>query len=342
MTKKIFRFLGIGVLLYVLICLMTPFNTFLRNRSIKNQINYLSKIIDAGYDDQLQKRFPEGKLFSNALLALSTIEFCDKQRIVSQEYSYIVDSCIRRIQSSRARSTFDADMIPRYGMFYCGWSNLIYTSYINSPLFSKSKLKSEVEEESEKISLAISETLLDSIRILNSYKGSNWPADNFIGIISVKHDSLKLDWIDRLFQTAEHTSGLIHHSGSNKMNIRGSSSAMITYCLKKAHYPDIEKYNQTYKDIFVHSFFGIQLVKENEDGSNRMDVDSGPVLFGYGASATIMNIKTQASLSSNNSKITWAALNLISVPINMFYQKYYILKKEPMLDLFMLWGCTEF
>ena len=72
-----------------------------------------------------------------------------------------------------------------------------------------------------------------------------------------------------------------------------------------------------------------------------MDADSGPVIFGYGASATIMNIKTQASLKDSKSKITWAAMNTIALPINIFKKKYYILKQEPMLDLFMLWGSTE-
>jgi hypothetical protein len=72
-----------------------------------------------------------------------------------------------------------------------------------------------------------------------------------------------------------------------------------------------------------------------------MDVDSGPVVMGYGASATIMNIKAQACIGNTKSRISWAAINLIAVPINIFNKKFYLMKKEPMLDLFMLWGCTE-
>lgn len=139
----------------------------------------------------------------------------------------------------------------------------------------------------------------------------------------------------------EHQSGLIHHAGSNSSQIRGSSSAMITFCLSKAGYQDINKYNNTFQNIFADNYLGVQLIKENEDGSNEMDVDSGPVVFGYGASATIMNIKTQASMDNPKSKFTWAAMNAISAPINVFNKKYYLLKQEPMLDLFMLWGCTE-
>lgn len=71
------------------------------------------------------------------------------------------------------------------------------------------------------------------------------------------------------------------------------------------------------------------------------DVDSGPIVFGYGASATIMNIKAQAVLGVPKAKNTWALINLIGIPINMGYKKFYIFKQEPMLDLFMLWGSVS-
>ena len=115
---------------------------------------------------------------------------------------------------------------------------------------------------------------------------------------------------------------------------------MITFCLSEAKYSNIEEYSSQFANLFADSYLGVQLIKENEDGSNNMDVDSGPVIFGYGSSATIMNIKTQASLGNSSSKYTYALMNLISLPVNIFKKKYHILKKEPMLDLFMLWGST--
>lgn len=116
---------------------------------------------------------------------------------------------------------------------------------------------------------------------------------------------------------------------------------MITFCLNEIGFKEADKYHDQFTTTFIDEFLGIQLVKENEDGSNYMDVDSGPVLFGYGASATIMNIKTQASFDNSQSKYTWAVMNLISLPFNAFGRKYYLLKQEPMLDLFMLWGAVE-
>lgn len=341
MINKIFKYIGFILLTYMLLCLITPFNKTLRNRSIKNQINYLSNILDKGYDDKLQERFPEGKLFSNCLLALSIIEFCDKNGFLDKKYASIVDSCISRIQSNKATRIFESNLQPKYGAFYQGWSNLVYSTYAKSKLIDSSEIRQDVVEMLSKFESNIESIQSDSLRIIETYTESNWPADNLIGIASIKNDSLKSKWITLLINRSTHSSGLIHHSGSDTNIIRGSSSAMITYCLKKSGYEEIEKYNNKFEEVFIDTFLGIQLVKENEDGSNEMDIDSGPILFGYGASATIMNIKTQASLKNSNSKITWATMNLISLPINIFGKKHLILKKEPMLDLFMLWSSTE-
>lgn len=341
MIKKFFKYFGTVILIYTLLCLITPHNKFLRTRSIDNQINYLSKIIDKGYDNELQRRFPEGKIFSNCLLALSTIEFCDRNEKASEKYAKIVDRCIQRIQSKKALSIFSANMKPAYGMFYNGWANFVYTSYQESKLFKFSEIADEIIQESNKIQEQLIETQDDSLRILDTYIGSNWPGDNLIGILSLSDDSLKDKWIEKLIETSNHQSGLINHAGSNLSAIRGSSSALVTYCLSKLQYEYREAYNDKFTDVFVDNYLGIQLVKENEDGSNDMDFDSGPVVFGYGASATIMNIKTQASFGNRKARTTWGAMNLISLPMNIFAKKYYLFQQEPMLDLFMLWGSTE-
>ena len=341
MIKKTLKYLGILITAYSFLCLITPFNKYLRNRSIRNQINYLSQILDKGYDDNLQRRFPEGKLFSNALLALSTIEYCDKNGKAHEKYARIVDNCINRIQSKEALGIFNPNMEPKYGMFFNGWSNYVYSTYKKSSLFKFSKIQNSVIEQSDIIESRLTSTQNDSLRLLDTYAKSNWPADNLIGIISLSNDELRKNWIEKILEASKHKSGLIHHAGSNPLELRGSSSAMITFCLGEAKYHNIEEYSSQFEELFADNYLGIQLIKENEDGSNKMDVDSGPVIFGYGSSATIMNIKTQASLGNSNSKYTYALMNLISLPVNIFQKKYHILKKEPMLDLFMLWGSTE-
>jgi hypothetical protein len=302
--KKTIKYIAYTLIAYVLFCLLTPFNKHLRNRSIQNQISYLSRILDEGYDDKLQRRFPEGKLFSNSILALSTIEFCEKNGKQKIEYAKIVDRCINRIQSDRSVHVFNKNMSPEYGMFFNGWTNFVYTTYINSQLFKYSSISEKVIQSSQQIERSLIAIQKDSLRILDSYPSSNWPADNLIGAISLRDTRLQRDWINIIFEGATHQSGLINHVGSNQSKIRGSSNAMITYSLSKVDYKEFEEYNTKYKEIFVDDYLGIQLVKENEDASNDMDVDSGPVVLGYGASATIMNIKAQARLKNNKAKRT--------------------------------------
>ncbi len=341
MVKKFFKFIGILLLIYIVLCLMTPYNKSLRKRSIKNQVHYLSHILDKGYDDVLQKRFPEGKLFSNCLLALSIIEFSEQYDQANPELAFKVDRSIQRIQSEKAQSNFDKELDIVYGVFYQGWSNLLYSSYIKSTLFKYSAIKKNVISTSEYIESRIEKVQLDSLRILDSYRGSYWPADNMIAVSSLTNDSIKVAWIDLLKKTSTHPSGLIHHAGRQDSVIRGSSSAMIAHCLLISDFIDATGYNERFKEIFVDRFLEVQLVKEHEAASGLSDIDSGPIVFGYGASATIMNIKTQASFGDQAAKRTWAAFNLLAVPVNVMGEKFFLFKEEPMLDLFMLWASVS-
>jgi hypothetical protein len=339
--SRVFKILSATLLVYAAICVLTPFVATLRVRSIENQITYLSALLDDGYDDTLQEKFPEGKMFSNALLSLSIIEYADGNDIRSKHYASIVDKCISRMLSDEARISFDARMEPKYGMFYNGWTLLVINTYRDSKLSELSMIDETLAVESARIERRLQDAQNDTVRILDTYFGTNWPADNLIGIVPLKNGALKNDWLNVLLETTEDEDGLIHHAGFSPPVACGSSSALITYCLGKIN-PELAKdYNTAYRDKFVDSFLDIDLVLEHSDRSNVMDVDSGPVLFGYGASATVMNVKTQASLGRINGKCSWALLNLIGLPVNALGQKFYLLQQEPMLDLFLLWGAVE-
>lgn len=340
--RKGFKILLFCLFVYVFLLIITPFNSFLRNRSISNQINYLSGILDEGYDDELQNRFPEGKIFSNALLALSIIEHSSKPGISAEISSSRIDHCINRLISSEAEDHFTKDMDPSYGMFYNSWTLLVLSEYEKSPIFEHSSIKSIVKSQRSLIEDRLKGAQKNQVRILDTYRGAKWPADNLVGVIAMNDIELKRQWTNTIIESSQHKSGLISHSGSAKSIVRGSSSALITYALHKIGYQEIQEYNNRYNGLLVDEYMGVQLVKENENGKGGSDIDSGPVVFGYGASATIMNIKTQASLGFKpKAKNTWALMNLVGIPINCFGKKYFIFKKEPMFDLFMLWSGVE-
>lgn len=263
----------------------------------------MDKALSNGYDDKLQNVYPEGKVFSNALFALSLIDYSEKQECDGQKIAFMLDKCIERLLSEKARVNFYEAMKPAYGVFYNAWVNYVLVHYQASKLYSFSSICSKIDSTQNIINQRLVAAQMSDIQLLESYPNMIWPADNLVAISSLKNDSLKTKWLQLLFTTTQHPSGLINHSDNNKSSIHGSSQAMIIYFLNQQH-EESELQNNIFKELLVDNFLGVQLVKENEDGSNEASIDSGPVIFGYGASATIMNIKTQASFQDAKAKKT--------------------------------------
>jgi len=339
--NKILRILATGTILYITINLLTPYNGFLRERSIDNQINYLNKLLDQGYDNTLQNRYPEGKVFSNALFALSIIEYAQQSRKPQKKWAQMVDTRINQLISKKARATFVEEMNPPYGAFYTGWVNLVLKSYIESDLFVECASKQKFKDQHTQLTKKIVQVQSDSIRILDTYPGSNWPGDNLVALISISDTQIQENWLKQLYKTSESKFPLIYHVGSRVHEVRGSSQALIIYLIAQYDFKKAEKDNIHFQSNFIDNFLGIEFVKEHLEKNEDADIDSGPVILGYGAAATIMNIKTQASLQQKKAKNTWAFLNMLSCPINIFNGKYYLLKQEPMFDIFMLWAAVE-
>jgi len=328
--------------IYILFNLSTPYIDYCKNRSVENQITYLDQILSEGYDDELQSRYPEGKIFSNALLALSIIDYSANAKITQKKHAIIADRCIDRLLSESTSATFSIDMVPKFGAFYNGWINFTLSNYIKSDLFDLSERRSQILASFQVLSNEIVCAQSDSIRILDSYPGASWPADNLVGMASLDHKILKNQWIDKLYATSNTESKLLNHSGYNTAEVRGSSQALLLFLLCHHDKQKASTENKIFRDLLVDRHIGIDLVREfPKDVDGYPDVDSGPVICGYGAVATVMNVKLQAKLNNVNSKYTWAFLNAISFPINVFGEKYYLCKREPMFDIFMLWCLVE-
>jgi len=341
--KKIIKFLFIGFSFYCLINFITPFNSYLKNRSIENQIEYIQSKFEKGEDNVLQRRFPEGKVFGNALFALSIIEYQNNSTVTEKNTRYI-DRAINELLSPASKSTFPENLNPPYGSFYNGWVNFVLKSYIESSGFNESAIQKLVLEQHSILTNNLVEAQSDSLRLLESYHGSSWPADNLVAIASlpIEHDSLRKEWYNLLLSQSDDADTLIHHVTGQEAKVRGASQALMIYL---THSFDPEKaieQNAHFNDRYVDSPLRISLVREFPRGDKSgSDLDSGPLIFGYGSSASIMNIKTQASLHNSTAKYSYGFYNMISMPYNLLGKKYHLFKKEIMFDIFMLWGAVE-
>jgi len=332
--KRVTLFIAALVFLYVLTSWITPYvSTFQRN-SFDRQVAYIYAQLRNGEDQKLQAIYPEGYLFAHAIFALSLIEHADQEGVYSKMIAGMVEESIMKMDSDQCRSRFQRSQELPYGAFYNGWLNFTLKKYKESPLFAFSVKTALIDDLHEELTKAIVNSQ-SSLHILESYPGSSWPGDNLACIASLPdgNKELRNSWVDLL----QETSGdyLIHHSNSDENEIRGSSQALTLYFLSHIETSKARSYEDEFRKRFVDSWLFVELVVEHEK-SNYSDIDSGPVLFGYGSVATIMHAKAQRALGRPIPS-TRGFLNTIGLPISIGGKKFYLFRNNLMFDIFMLW-----
>ncbi len=331
--KFLLIILGLASLLYILLSFLTPFSKSLRERSLKAQINYIAQELKEEKDLELQRRFPEGLMFANALFSLSLMNFDGQKPFNDVEKSKLIENCIERIHSPVNLEYFDQSLTAEYGAFFQGWSNYVLKKYIHSDLFKHSIDKQKFLHLYRDKTALLEAVQSDSAQVLESYYGSVWPADNLACISSLPDTSMvRSKWLQKIKENSEHPLGLINHDNYDKKLARGSSQSLIMYFLYDIDSTFAISQNAIFQEEFMVDFLGISLVKEGYE----MDVDSGPVLFKIGSVATIMNVIGQKKYGDNLHSTT-AFLNLIGAPVHIRSRKFYLFKKELMFDIFMLW-----
>lgn len=333
--KFVSRILILMVVVVLLLNFILPHNGFLLERSIDNQISFLEKKFSKQLDGQLQKVYPEGKLFSNLIFALSIIEYSNYKDGLDAK---IVDNSIFASISGKAKSNYEEHLLLPYGAFYNGWINFTLKKYVESKLIASSPNKEKIVELHRQFTERIVKSQMDSVQLLDTYLGSIWPADNLLCIASLdeEYNSLKKEWLSKIKLTSKDE--LINHYGGDSTEVRGSSQALINYILLEIDADFSVKSNNKYKSRFEDKYMGISFIKEHESYDDFEDIDSGPIILGYGSVATIMNSKLKNRIKDKGYKTTFGFLNLLGIPINLFGNKYYLFGKEPMFDLFMLWS----
>lgn len=173
-----------------------------------------------------------------------------------------------------------------------------YLGYLNLLLSAERLLDSSSPHAA--LNDRITETLARRMRnapsmLLETYPGEIYPVDNcaVIGSISLydraggkSHEQLLNDW-RKAFRTVyiDRASGLLYQS--NKSIARGSGTALAAYFLSFGNVSLSKELYRAARSRLLRTPIGFGMVKEF-DTSNRSegDIDSGPLVFGYGPSAT--------------------------------------------------------
>jgi hypothetical protein len=329
-----------------------------KQTDIIHQLNFLeSELKSNNLGSSMQHIFPEGLVFVNALYGLS---WCELALADSSNNKKIKEKAVdealfayNQIDSEQAKCTFDHYLVPENGIFYFGWQNYLlskilavdttfkgHESYIDS--FS-------VHCETLKNILNQSET-----PYLQSYFHQAWPADMFVAMASLsnhdkvfnpKYKTTITSWLGKVKNHLDKQTQMIPHSVDPETGeqIEGSRGCSMSLILRMLAEMDSSFANQQYKrfeNSFVSKTIGLPSVREYPKGTHGMgDVDSGPVIFGVGFSATINMIGTYASLGKYDlAEKQCKTIHAFGFAHDHANKKSYLFGKLPIADAFIAWG----
>jgi hypothetical protein len=329
-----------------------------KRADIIRQLNFLeSQLKNDNLGAQMQGIFPEGSVFINALYGLSWCELAlsDSQTDPELREKVVHEAlyAYNEISSNKVNRTFDHDLIPEYGIFYCGWKNYLLSKILSvDTTFQGHELYiNEFKSQCDNIVQALT---ISKSPFLQSYNSQSWPADMFVAMASLSnHDKIfkskykaEIDtWIHNITDRIDPVTHLMPHKVDSKtgkaiQGARGSSMSLILRMLIEIK-PELAKEQfKLFKTNFVSNTFGLPSIREYPKGHHGYgDIDSGPVILGVGFSGTIVMIGTFSMLNSGYlAEKQYKTINAFGFGRTTRNQKKYLFGKLPMADAFIAWG----
>jgi hypothetical protein len=212
-------------------------------------------------------------------------------------------------------------------------------------------LVAEFHENSQQLADAF---LASPHRHLDSYDGMVWPADNVTALLSiVLHDRLYGTDYGRAYQewkrwTLDHldpATGLMGgrlDSGTGALlePARGSGNSWITTLLAEIDPGFAKELYLRYRKHFAIKHIDFLMFREWQEGVARgEDVDSGPIIWGAGVTATGVGLAAaRANGDAEMASDIHALSELVGWPITSGGQTRYVFGRLPVGDAFLAFG----
>ncbi len=328
-------------------------------KDIVPQLRFLGKSLRQGSGEAMQGLFPEGYFFSHALYGLSWVEVGLRTPDGSDLHTQALAEsawALERLDSKAGRAAFSPTLDPPYGVFYVGWSNWLRGGrlMLQAPEERDPAEVARFQADCQALATAFDQS---DTPFLSAYPGQAWPVDSVVAAATLRlHDALfpaqfsdTLEhWLDAAqMRRAAYTGLLPHradpHSGQPLSGARGSSQSIIARFLIEVD-PDWgrSQYLQ-FRQEFVRPFLGAPGVLEYPAGVNgRGDVDSGPLVMGFSASATVVTLgAAQVQGDREVGDTLLRAAEAVGLPLRLGDAKRYAFGLMPVGDAFLVWAKTS-
>ena len=324
------------------------------NEEVLAQLHFLKDELhhnDAGR--RMQKFFPEGFVFINALYGLSWCEIAkdfDPKTDLYQEALNEIDFAIRQIDSDYGKRIFTKDLAIEYGAFYQGWRTYLQGKRLEISVKKDPKLVQDFKYGCERIKKGFESTNRPYLR---SFHYGTWPADHIgcIAALAVHDKIFNADYqilirnrVDLMKENLDPMTGLIPHEymdGNDfRLEARGSSQSLILSHLYEIN-PNLgQEYFTLYKEHFLEYRLGLPGIREYRKGVDKNgDVDSGPVIWKIGGAASVVGVRTLGLYGETTAyKGMRNSLQGFGCGFRFFGKKRYIFGALPMADAFIAWS----
>jgi hypothetical protein len=327
------------------------------NIDVLAQLRFLKAEMHTGAADQMQKYYPEGFVFMNAIYGLSWCELLkhmDKDSELFKEGHKEIQFSFNEINSEKGQHIFQAQLSLPYGAFYIGWNNYLLGKKLS---VERPADRDSAEIRSFKASCNKIADVIDSSAspYPETYKSQAWPADVSVGIASLaNHDkifgqkyaaSIQL-WISKVKKFTD-PDGLMPYafdpvSLQVTENAKGSSQSLIQNLLFETDSSFCREQFTIYKKLFLVSRAGLPGILQYRKGTKgETDVDSGPVIFGIGGPASIVGLRAMSLMKENETAVGLRnSIETFGFTTGNNKQKKYLFGKFPMADAFICWANT--
>ncbi|HEY0741669.1 MAG TPA: hypothetical protein VGD40_09405 [Chryseosolibacter sp.] len=325
------------------------------NVEVLTQLRGLKNALGNGADADMQRVYPEGYVFMNALYALAWTNFIahlPKDSEYFKEGYFEISNASHRINSRGGRSTFIEIDSANFGAFYSGWNNYVLAKKL-SLLDNSERDPADVLrflKQSENIAASFEKSVYPV-----SYPGSAWPADAVVCMASLALYDKMFEplytrhinrWISKVRKNCD-SRGFIPHAaesvtGKVTEEARGSSMSLMLIFLNDIDQALALEQYKDYRAHFVDEHFDLAFIREYPKGSSGSgDIDSGPVFFGIGSAATLAGMHTLALYNDSYSAAKIRnQVEAFGFPFTSDGKKNFLFGKLPIADAFITWGYT--
>jgi hypothetical protein len=311
------------------------------------QLNGIKARLEAGEGDRMQSFFPEGYFFSHAVYGYSWVNVGLIDASMRQRAIREVEWTIAQLDSPKGKKAFNFKTQVPNGVFYLGWSNRLLGGLL--------KLQRSQERTAGNINRFNSQSaqLAKAYQrdfMLEAYPGMSWPGDQTMALSSLLlHDELfgsnyrpiVQRWVQYVGQNLDPKTRLIPHRVGS-IAARGSSQVYLLPFLMELD-PEFatEQYGK-FRREFTVSALGFLPVREYPIGINgEGDVDSGPLIMGFGPTATVTGLLAARAFSDRELfDSSLVIMETLGFPWEWGDRKSYGFSQLVVMDDFLVWGKT--